>query len=159
MKSLRKSLSMGMLCALVGLVTGALVARTATGSGYGWFVVAAPLAAFATGTFLWWLLVARRTTPSTMAGVLTGALAGAVGHYVCWLFMILGATTCNALTGGCTDSLGGPPMSVLQAFPAAGVYSFFSLLFFGWLTIPGGAILGGFLARAQGRAALAVAAP
>ncbi|HSK79379.1 MAG TPA: hypothetical protein VLQ45_23200 [Thermoanaerobaculia bacterium] len=43
-------------------------------------------------------------------------------------------------------------MNVVQAVAAAGLYSLASLLFFGWLTVPGGAIVGGFLARAQRRA-------
>lgn len=149
---LKKSLSMGAICAAIGAVTGALLVATATGSGYTWFLVAAPIAAFLTGTALWWLFLARRARYGTGLGVFTGALAGALAHYVCWYLVLLGAATCHGLTGGCTDSLGVAPMNVVQAVAAAGLYSLVSLLFFGWLTVPGGAIAGGFLARAQRRA-------
>ncbi len=147
--SLKKSLAVGLFAAAIGAITGVLVAASATGSGYEWFLGAAPIAAFLTGTALWWLIVARGGHFGTLRGVLTGALAGAVGHYVCWVLFLLGGWVCHALTGGCTSSLGEAPMNPLQSFAAAGLYTMFSLLFFGWLTVPAGAILGGLLTRAQ----------
>lgn len=88
-------------------------------------------------------------------GAIAGALAGAVAHYLCWYLLIAGWFTCHALTGGCTGSLGDPPLNPLTAIPAAALYSAFSLLFLGWLTVSAGAMIGGVLAAARRRAALA----
>lgn len=132
---------MGAVSAAVGAIVGFTVLAAATGDGYGWFVAGAPVGAFLAGFTLWWLLVAR--------GALVGALAGAVGHYCTWYVLFLSAAVCHAVTGGCTGSLGEPPVGPFAAIGAAAIYSVFSLLFFGWLTIPVGAVLGGLLARTQ----------
>lgn len=153
--SLKKSVPMGWLSATVGAIAATLPVATATGSGYAWFLVAAPVAAFLTGTALWWLLLARRGRTTIPLGVFAGATAGAVGHYVCWYVVLVAAAGCHALTGGCTGSLGEAPMNPVEALSGAGLDSLVSLFLFGWLTVPAGAILGGFLARAQRSASMA----
>jgi hypothetical protein len=145
------STAMGALCAAVGALTGGLVLASATGAGYAWLLVAAPAAAFATGKLLWWLLMERSGRSDTARGVLTGVIAGTVAHYLCWYLLIGGAFACHAVTGGCTASLGDAPMNPLQAVPAAALYSGISLVFYGWLTIPAGGLLGGLLATARRR--------
>jgi hypothetical protein len=143
------STAMGALCAAVGALTAVLVLASATGAGYEWLLVAAPAAAFVCGATLWWLIMERRGRSGTARGVLTGAIAGAVAHYLCWLLLIWASSACHAITGGCTDSLGQAPMSPLHAIPAAAVYSGFSLVFYGWLTIPAGGLIGGLLATVR----------
>jgi hypothetical protein len=150
----KSSLIMGVLCALVGTLTAVAIYWIGTGDGYQWFLVAAPAASFLTGAFLWWLLLARKGLYGTARGALTGAAAGAVAHWVCWMFILIGSNLCNALTGGCTGSLGDAPMGLLEAIPATLLFSGFSLLFFGWITVPAGALIGGLLARSQSKTAL-----
>jgi len=150
-ETFRRSLSMGLLCAPVGVVAGVYVFATATGDGYGRFVLAAPVAAFFSGTAIWWLVMARKARSSVLTGVLAGALAAVVGHFFCWYLLFAAAWVCHAVSGGCTDSLGGPPMNPLEALPAAALYAALSLTFVGWFTIPTGALLGGLLAKAQRR--------
>jgi hypothetical protein len=145
------STTMGLLCAAVGALTAVLVLASATGAGYEWLLLAAPAAAFVTGKLLWWLLMERPDRSGTARGVLTGAIAGAVAHYPCWLLLIGASSACHAITGGCTDSLGEAPMNPLQALPAAAVYSAVSLVFYGWLTIAAGGLLGGLLATVRRR--------
>jgi hypothetical protein len=152
-KPIKTSLIMGVLCALVGMGTALAIYSISTGSGYQWFLLSAPAAAFLTGAFLWWLLLARKGLYGTARGALTGAAAGALAHWVSWMFMLIGSNLCNALTGGCTGSLGDAPMGLLEAIPATLLFSGFSLLFFGWITVPAGALIGGLLARSQSKAA------
>ncbi len=149
--SLKSSLFMGAACAGIGAIAGILVVNLASGEGYGWFLVAAPLAGFLTGGVSWRLLVAQRKKRSVLAGAFAGALAGAVSHYVCWYLVFAAAAACYALTGRCTGSLGDPPANLLQALVGAAVYSGISLFFFGWFTIPAGGLLGAWLAWLQGR--------
>jgi len=150
---LSDSSAMGVLCAPIGALTALLVLANTTGSGYESLLVAAPIAAFVAGKSSWWLLVSRKARTGLPRGVLAGALAGAVGHSICWYMLLVGAFACHVTTGGCTDSLGQPPMNPLHAFAAAAGYSAFSLVFYGWLTVPAGALLGGLLAVARRRAA------
>jgi hypothetical protein len=145
------TVAMGLLCASVGALAALLIVWVATGSGYESFFIAAPLAAFIAGALFWWLLVARKNHHGTARGVAAGALAGAIGHYICWYFFFLFAFACHAFTGGCTDSLGQPPVNPLLALGAASIYSGVSLLLCGWLTIPAGGLLGGLLAIARRR--------
>ncbi|NPV78340.1 MAG: hypothetical protein HPY59_18445 [Anaerolineae bacterium] len=148
--SLKSSLVMGVACAGVGAITGVLVVNVASGKGYGWFLVAAPLAGFlAGGTF--WRLVAQRNKRSVLAGAFAGALAGTASHFLCWYLVFAATAVCYALTSRCTDSLGDPPANLLQALVGAAVYSGVSLFFFGWLTIPAGGLLGALLAWLQRR--------
>jgi hypothetical protein len=112
----------------------------------GVFLLAAPAAAFVTAALLWWQMLERSGRRTLARGTLAGSLAGALAHYVCWLALMFGAAACHAVTPGCFDSVSGPPIDPLTAFWAAGVYSLFSLYFFGWLTVPAGAAIGALLA-------------
>lgn len=147
----RQSLLFGALCAAVGLVFGLVVSLGAQGAGYQWFFVPAVLAAFGSGALLWRVLPERFPRHRPLLGALAGALAGVVAHYVTWYLGYLGFNLCFWLTGGCTGSLGDPPANLLQALAGAAALSFFSLLVFGWLTAPIGAVLGWAFGR-SGRA-------
>jgi hypothetical protein len=146
----RHSLPMGLICALVGGLAGLWVTTTATGDGYGVFIIAAPIAAFLTGMFSWWLLVARPGRRSLLRGAAAGTLAALLGHFLCWYLILVGAYVWYQL-GGPWNAIGGPPGNPLVAIAAAGAYGAFSLLFIGWVTVPCGALLGGLLAVVQNR--------
>lgn len=144
--SKRRSLIMGAACAGVGLATGLLILYFSGDFDKAMFLLAAPLAAFATGALIWWQMLERSYTRSVGRGAFAGGLAGALAHYLCWLILMLGTAACHAMTNGCTASLGDAPIDPLNALWAAGVYSLFSLYFVGWLTVPAGAVIGGVLA-------------
>ncbi len=146
----RHGLIMAGACAGIGLATAAWIVSTATGDGYAVFLLAAPIAAFATAALSWWWLLDRPAIHTKTRGAIAGALAGAVAHYACWLLLILGASACHAVTGACADSLGDGPMGPLDALWAAALYSLFSLLFLGWLTVPAGALAGALVAHSRG---------
>ena len=82
--ALTRSLTMGALCAVVGMLTGLVIVQMATGDGYEAFLIGAPLAAFVTGSLLWWLFRVRPRRYGPLGGAITGAAAGAIAHYVCW---------------------------------------------------------------------------
>jgi len=56
--------------------------------------------------------------------------------------LILSANLQHWLFANQYSSLGEPPLNVIEAIPAALVFSFWSLLFFGWITVPAGALIG-----------------
>ena len=148
--SLRNSIPMGLLCAPVGALTGVYIASTAIGHGYGVFIIAAPVAAFLSGTFSWWLVMARPGRHGPLPAALAGALAAVIGHFLCWYLLLVALYVWHAVTG----ALGSPrdaPINPLLALSASGVYGAFSLLFFGWVTVPTGALLGVLLCTVQRR--------
>ena len=148
-RTIKKSSVMGLFCCPVGILCGLYVSSSATGEGYHLFPVYAGIAAFITASFFWWLIVVRRNTYNMGAGAAVGALSGVVAHYMCWYVQIISANICYWILGGCRSSLGEPPIDLLNGLWGALALSFWSLLFFGWVTSPIGALIGVFLVRRQ----------
>jgi hypothetical protein len=141
-----KTWLVGFLSGLVGLLIGLYVSFVATGQDYELLPLFAFLAAFVTSSTLWWWIAARSETRRLARGAIAGALSGIIAHYVCWYLLILANNWCYWLTGGCLDSLGQPPIDLLNAIWGAAVLSLPSLFFFGWLTVSLGALIGGTVA-------------
>jgi len=148
---LRETRLIGALCATVGVISAVTLMAWSSGSGYEMFLLAAPLSAYLTGALCWWWLLLRNERHGIGRAMLAGALAGLIAHYPCWLILMFGMRTCYLLGGTCTGSLNEAPMTFLEAIPMAGLYSGFSLLFLGWITVPGGAMVGWLAAKLQFR--------
>lgn len=119
---MNKWIAYGLSNAALGLAIGISVAVTAIGEGYSVMAIAAPAAAFLTGGICWSLLM--RGDSGTGRSVITGLLTGTVAHYIAFLFLLMpGLWGEEALTIGdlLTGSLG---------------LTFFSVMFFGWITVP-----------------------
>jgi len=139
----------GLANAMVGLAVGLYIAVTAIGDGYHVFPIAAPLAAFIVGGILWNRIV--KDEFDTTKIVITGLLTGTISHYITFVLLSIGMNICYWTTGGCTGSLGDPPASILSMIGGAFAFSFFSLLFFGWITAPCSVIIGLILKRINKR--------
>jgi hypothetical protein len=144
----RSSLVMGLCCVPVGAAMGIYLLLTALGGGYGAFAIAAPVAVAAglAGTLYWWVGVAR----GGHTGRWRGALAAVLGHWLGWYLLFLHAYLRHALTGS-APPVSGPIVNPLLALVGSGLYALLSLYFFGWITVPAGALMGGFLVQAQAR--------
>lgn len=141
-------LGFGAACGVFGIACGIVVAVMAhPNTDYRFFFVPAGLGAFLTGALNWWLFIARKSTLSVRRGILAGALAGIGGHYVCWLLLLWGSWVAWKLGLFSTTDVANP----LQALWGAAAFTAFSLLFMGWITVPGGAWLGGSFAALQRR--------
>ncbi len=125
---------------MVGLAVGLYIAITAIGNGYQFFAVAAPLAAFVVGGILWSRIVKDKFDSTKI--IITGLLTGTISHYITFVLLSIGMNICYWTIGGCTGSLGEPPASILSMIGGAFAFSFFSLLFFGWITVPCSIIIG-----------------
>ncbi len=146
----RASAIMGMCCMPVGLAMGIYVMRGSLGSDYGAFVFAAPVAAFLSGTLCWWAVVARRADARRWRAVMAGALAAGLGHWLCWYLLFVHAYVWNAITGA-PPAVSGPIVNPLMAVAGSGLYALLSLYFFGWITVPVGALIGWGLAQLNSR--------
>ena len=142
----------GFLNALIGLLIGAYTAFTAIGNGYFVAAIAAPLAFFLTGGLLWKLIVKKKI--DVVQILITGLLTGTISHYITFIILGIGVNICYWTTGQCTGSLGEPPASIISMITGAFAFSFFSLLFFGWITTPASVIIGFFLKRLENKKTL-----
>lgn len=142
---------MGLGSATLYAIVGILAVNVATGEGYAWLVLTNPIAGFISGSILWWLFVGLRDRRGFLFPVIAGGLAGSVGHFINWYLLLIGASVCNLISGGCTGTLGESPMNPLQALAGAALYGGISLVFIGWFTIPAGIIIGILLAYLQGK--------
>lgn len=138
---LKPSILYGVLNAIVGLLVGIDVYTNAIGDGYSIFIFAAPLAIFVTGIFIWHVTM-KDEEISLVRVFIVGLLVGTISHYFTWLFVSVFMNLCYWFTGGCTDSFGEPPVSILTMLGGGFIYSFFSLLFYGWITILGSVLSG-----------------
>lgn len=139
-------LGFGAVCAVFGVACGIVVAIMAgKNTDYRFFFVPAGIASFLVGAFNWWLFIGWKSKVTIRRGILAGLLAGIGGQYVCWLLTLWGAWIAWKLGLFTTHDV----MDPLMAFSGAAAFSFFSVLIMGWITVPGGAMLGGLFAALQ----------
>jgi membrane-bound metal-dependent hydrolase YbcI (DUF457 family) len=139
LKNFKPWVQFGILNALAGIGVGIYITTLATGYGYFTFIFAGPLAAFITGGLFWKLFHGEE---DNIAAISSGVFTGVFSHYIAWVLVSIGMNICYWTTGNCTDSLGSPPMSVVSMLGTGFLYSAFSLVIVGWITIPASIIIG-----------------
>jgi len=141
---MKHSLLFGLLCSPVGIGVGIILRINdwgiASGDGYGLgFISSAGIAAFLAPCFIWYIMIERRERISVSRGITVGALGAALAHFVCWYLFILSNYIEKLYLGKLTEYVLGP----LEGILAALTYSFVSLLLFGLIILPIGALIGG----------------
>ena len=139
-------LGFGAVCGVFGIACGIVVAiMAAQNPDYRYFFVPAGVSAFVTGAFNWWFFIVRTSTLSLRRAIVAGALAGIGGHYICWLLIFWGAWGASKAGLFSLHSVFDP----VNAVWGTAVLTFWSLVLMGWITVPGGAMLGGMFAAMQ----------
>ncbi|HNI96122.1 MAG TPA: hypothetical protein PL169_08650 [Leptospiraceae bacterium] len=141
----------GFICLIFGTLIGITVAYTSQGSGYELFPLYSGLSSFLTASFVYWFFCTRTGDFGEWKGAGAGALSGLIAHYFSWYLMLIGQNVCFHFFGGCRSSLNEPPMNVLYGLFGVFPLTFFSLIFLGWVTVPGGAVLGWIFNLIAGR--------
>lgn len=126
----------GMLNALVGLAIGLYLWEEGSGSESGIFAFSAPIAASVVGFLTWKWSAPSSSGIGSLQTASIGLITGSVSHYVTFCIISIYMNLCYWLTGGCTGSLGDPPLDLLSSIAGNLVFTFWSLLLFGWITIP-----------------------
>jgi hypothetical protein len=132
----------GLFNSIIGLLIGTFVSINAIGNGYYVFIIAAPISAFVVGGFLWKFLIDEKNQSQTVKKIITGILTGTLSHYFTFILLSIIMNVCYWTTGNCLSSLGEKPASILDMLTGAFAFSFFSLLFFGWITVPASIMIG-----------------
>ena len=142
---MKHSLLFGLLCSPVGIGFGIILRINDWGSeelttGYGLgFISSAGIAAFLAPCFIWYIMIERRERISVSRGITVGVLGAALAHFVCWYLFLLSNYIEKLYLGKLTEYILGP----LEGILAALTYSFVSLLLFGLIILPIGALIGG----------------
>lgn len=139
----RRTFALSVLCAACGGLLGYWITRDSAGEvwdRFGWYAAAA---AGLTIAPLWWLIVERRRRFGVVRGALVGAVGGFLVHYPCWYLAALGQYVAFRFFGGSPSSTGEPPMDPVEALGGALVFSLWSWLLVGWLTVIVGAVIVG----------------
>ena len=141
---MKRSLLFGLMCSPVGIGVGIFLRNNdwgvASGDGYGLgFISSAGIAAFMAPCFIWYIMIERRERISVSRGITVGVLGAALAHFVCWYLFILSGYIEKLYLGKSIENIIDPLSGILTAL----TYSSFSLLFFGLLTLPIGALIGG----------------
>ena len=141
---MKHSLLFGLLCSPVGIGFGIYLRiedwGVASGDSYGLgFISSAGIAAFLAPCFIWYIMIERRERISVSRGITVGALGAALAHFVCWYLFLLSNYIEKLYLGKLTEYVLGP----LEGILAALTYSFVSLLLFGLIILPIGALIGG----------------
>ena len=137
-----RSITMGILCFPVGIVTGLFVSTCWESDDWQYFYVYSGVAAFFVPSLVWLLIVERAKKRSRIRSALAGALGAVFSHYVCWYMILFVRRVSYLLFGSPVLSLNEQPVDLIYAFLGAFGLTFFSLLIFGWITVPAGGAIG-----------------
>ena len=141
LSGLSPAVTYGLLNALVGFVVAFYVFTRAIGDGYEVLMLAAPLAMFCTG-YLFWKATMKNEEIKAWKIIFLGILVATTAHYLTWIFASVIMNFGYWLFGGFTDSFGNAPESIISMLVNGMAYSFFSILFVGWMTIAGSILCG-----------------
>jgi len=132
-----ESLNMGAACSLAGLLAAWTVTIGKHDPGAVLLLVSSCIAGFVSGYNAWWWLVARRQQASRLRGILAGALAAVVGHFLASVLFFFNGYALLENWNAAPNSL--------QTNAFGGLFlGGMSLVAMGWFTIPMGAVLGYF---------------
>ncbi|MEM9680965.1 MAG: hypothetical protein AAF901_11640 [Bacteroidota bacterium] len=143
------AIKFGILNAIIGLILGIYIAYSAIGDGYWMLTIGAPTSAFICGFYFWKLMFKKSTENKSGKLVLIGLLTGTVSHYLCWILLNIGMNICYWTTGKCTSSLGEPPAQIWEILIFGIGITGWSLLFYGWITIPSSIGIGFLVSRTK----------
>ncbi len=144
----------GLAFGVAGASSAVFVLWYARGTGWWLIPVGATLSAFLCGVFSWRVFSSRNGDISYLRAGLAGALAGVVSHPVTWYLAIL-LSLVTGVTGYGEMRVLGPGDGLWASL----VFSFWSLLLAGWITVPLGAVTGiGVLWAHRRRQAMSLAA-
>jgi len=144
--STKRSLIFGLLCSPVGVALGVYTRITATGD-YSEFPYFSSFSSFIAPTISWYFLVEKRNDFSRLSGAKAGCAAAVSAHYITWYTSIVVGNIQYWIFGMRVTTLDEVPIDVISGLLGVLSYTLFSLVLFGWLTLPAGALIGSYYAK------------
>jgi ABC-type phosphate transport system permease subunit len=133
---MKQSLLFGFYCLPVGLlIIGKLLSDMNNNDERGFWIFIVT-ASFSAPAFLWYLIIERKKRLSIKRGIVVGVLGAVLSHYFGWFFILY-----------IGPALDGEIINPLFSMKAALTGSTVSLLLFGLLHLPLGALIGRYYAN------------
>lgn len=133
---MKQSILYGLLNALLGLLLGVFVSCKALGSGYYIFIIIAPISAFGVSSLLWKLIINEKKK-SELGKILGMGIATSVfSFYFSFIFAGLFFNIYYWISGCAIGSMNDKPAGLFDLLTGAFAFSFFGIVFWGWITIP-----------------------
>lgn len=103
------------------------------------------LSSFLVSAIVWKIVIKVDNELKNNKIIVLGFLVGTVSHYSTFFLWGIIRLVCYLTTGNCTSSMGSPP-DLFGVFIASFLLAFFTIIFYGWITVPL-AILGGYFTK------------
>jgi hypothetical protein len=137
---------MGTVCVPCGFLVGLHLAYTAPGD-YSRFPYYSSCAAFLAAALAWRVVAERGPLLSRASAVAAGAIGVILAHHLTWYFVVLVSNVEYWVLQRQVGSLSEAPLDPLLGFFAVTVLTLFSLVAYGWITLPYGMVAGYLLVR------------
>lgn len=128
--------------ALLGLLIGLFVTYTAIGDGYEVLIIAIPVSFFLINALCEKYIIKDWTKASGIRVLVAISFSTVLSHYFTFILLIIGANLCYWITNSCTSSMGEAPAAIIDGILYGWGPTLFSLIFFGWITMPFSIVLG-----------------
>ena len=142
---MKQSLLFGLFCLPVGLLAIAMIFSNNNNYDSSWwrFQFSIAAASILVPAFLWYLIIERKKRFSMKRGIVVGVLSVVLSHYFSWFFFMY----IGSLFEQRSEILDGGVDPLLFSMKASLTYSTVSLLLFGLLHLPLGALIGRYYAN------------
>ncbi len=135
------SMKIGLLYSIIGLLIGLYISNPFT-NDWRYFYLFSSFSGFITTALLWQLFIEKSKRRSLIKAVFIGLLTGILSHYVCWYLQLSGYYFYD-LFFGIDAAANAKPVHPFQGLLYAFVLTLYSLMLFGWITVPAGMVLCG----------------
>ncbi len=139
------SLILAIICSIIGLIVGIIITLTATGD-YKTFPIFSALAGFSASYVIWKFFVEKSQNYGITKGIILGIVIVIISHHLTFYYFILFSNIEYwILNIRNPDNI--PPLNIFSGFFVVSIGTLWSLIFYGWITLPIGAFLGWFFSK------------
>jgi len=140
---IKNTLYFATINAFFALLLASYISYSSIGD-YHLLIIYAPPATFLTTYIFWYFLIEKPKKHGIKRGIVVGISGALFSHYVCWNFMLIDANIRYYIFNIPVGSLNEAPINLISGIVYMWVYTFYSWLFFGWITILISGTIGGF---------------
>ncbi|EJO78728.1 hypothetical protein LEP1GSC020_2118 [Leptospira interrogans serovar Grippotyphosa str. 2006006986] len=134
------SLILAITCSIIGLIVGIIITLTATGD-YKTFPIFSALAGFSASYVIWKFFVEKNQNYGVTRGIFLGIVIAIISHHLTFYYFILFANIEYwILNIRNPDNM--PPLNPFSGLFVVSIGTLWSLIFYGWITLPIGAFVG-----------------
>jgi len=141
--AVRNTLRFASINTFFALLLASYISYSAIGD-YNILPIYAMLATFLTACIFWYFIIEKHQKYHIKIGIIVGIATALFSHYVCWYIMLIPSNISYYIFDISSGSLNEPPIDLISGLLYMWVYTLYSWLFFGWISLIIGGMIGGF---------------